>query len=80
MLFVAWTGKLHRPTKDLDLLGWGSPDLEEVQSTIRTICAMECDDGLLFELHRIEAERIREDAEYEGIRVWAPAGLDRAKV
>jgi hypothetical protein len=25
MLFVAWQGNLHRPTKDLDLLGFGSP-------------------------------------------------------
>ena len=30
MLFVAWTGKVYRPTRDLDLLGWGSPDLDRL--------------------------------------------------
>jgi len=80
MLFIAWTGKLHRPTRDVDLLGWGSPDLGEVRAAIRAICAVESEDGLEFELHGIEAERIKEDAEYEGVRVWVPASLDRAKV
>lgn len=80
MLFVAWVGKLHRPTRDLDLLAWGSPDLEEVTAAIRTICAVQCEDGLEFDLHRIEGERIKEDAEYEGVRVRVPASLDRARV
>ena len=80
MFFIAWAGQLHRPTRDLDLLAWGSPDLEEVTAAIRAICAMECDDGLQFELHGVEGERIKEDAEYAGVRVWVPASLDRAKV
>ena len=25
MMFVAWDGKLYRPTQDVDLLGYGSP-------------------------------------------------------
>ena len=26
-LFLAWEGHLHQPTKDFDLLGFGSPDV-----------------------------------------------------
>jgi hypothetical protein len=28
-LFTLWTGDTHRPTKDLDLLGWGSSAIHE---------------------------------------------------
>jgi hypothetical protein len=30
MVFVAWDGKLHRPTQDVDLLGYGNPEVGEV--------------------------------------------------
>ncbi len=80
MLFIAWAGKLHRPTKDLDLLGRGSHEVSNVVDSIREICAVECEDGLKFELAAIEGRRIAEDAEYEGVRVKVPASLDGARV
>jgi hypothetical protein len=80
MLFAAWEGILHRPTKDLDLLGFGSPDVEDVARRIREVCAVWIDDGIVFTLAGIEAERIKEDAEYEGVRVRVPASLDGARV
>jgi len=38
------------------------------------------DDGIVFDIAGIAAERIREDAEYEGVRVWVPARLDGARL
>ena len=80
MIFVAWGGKLHRPTKDVDLLGYGNPEVGEVTQRIRDICAMPLDDGIVFALEAIKGEKIGEDAEYEGVRVHAPASLDGARV
>lgn len=80
LLFIAWAGKLHRPTRDLDLLGWGKPEVQEVTAAIRAVSAVECHDGLQFDLPGIEGERIKKDAEYEAVRVWVPAILDRARV
>lgn len=80
MLFLAWGSKLYRPTKDLDLLGFGSANVAEVANRIREICSVPADDGILFDIGGIEAERIKEDAEYEGVRVWVPASLDGARV
>lgn len=77
MLFVAWSGELHRPTRDLDLLGRGS---SEIVRAIRTICALAAEDGVKFELDAICGERIREDGVYEGVRVKVPAVLDAARV
>jgi predicted nucleotidyltransferase component of viral defense system len=79
-LFIAWTGKLHRPTKDLDLLGRGTHEVGEVVDAIRDICSVECDDGLKFDLAGIEGSRIAEDAEYEGVRVKVQASLDGARI
>jgi Nucleotidyl transferase AbiEii toxin, Type IV TA system len=80
MLFLAWDGKLYRPTRDLDLLGFGSAEVDDVTERVREICAVPGDDGIIFDLTGIEAERIKEDAEYEGVRVRVPASLDGARV
>jgi hypothetical protein len=80
MLFLAWEGRLHIPTKDLDLLGFGNPDVRDVTHRIREVCAVPADDGIVFDLAGIQGERIKEDAEYEGVRVRVPASLDGARV
>lgn len=79
-LFLAWAGRLHRPTRDLDLLGFGNPEVMEVVQRIQEVCATDAADGLVFELKGIQGERIREEAEYEGVRVRVPVTLDRARV
>lgn len=80
MLFVVWRGNLHRPTKDLDLLGFGDPTPSEVAKRIADIAAVACDDGVIFEAGSIETELIKEDADYEGVRVHLLARLEQAKV
>lgn len=79
MLFLAWDGKLYRPTRDLDLLGFGSSELHDVTARVREICGVPADDGIAFDLNGIQAERIKEDAEYEGVRLRVPASLDGAR-
>lgn len=80
MLFVLWRGNLHRPTKDLDLLGFGDPTPEEVAKRIVDIIGVPCEDGVVFESGSIETERIKEDADYEGVRIRLFARLEQAKV
>lgn len=80
MLFLGLGGKLYRPTRDLDLLGFGSAEVGDVVARIAEVCSVPARDGIVFETEAIEAERIREDAEYEGLRIWVPASLDGAKV
>jgi predicted nucleotidyltransferase component of viral defense system len=80
MLFTLWMGEMHRPTKDLDLLGWGSSAVEDVEKTLRAICAVEEDDGLAFEGGSVAGERIKEEDEYEGVRVKLSATLAGARI
>jgi hypothetical protein len=80
MLFLPWTGSLYRPTRDVDLLGWGEPETGEVVRVIGEICEAPVEDGLVFDLPGMTGRRIREDALYEGVRVKVPVSLDGARV
>src|SRR5260370_34805465 len=78
-LFLIWQGKLPRPTRDVDFLGHGPAEIAAVTGAIREICSIKADDGIVFDLARISGEEIREEAEYDGVRVRVPASLDGAK-
>ena len=77
MLFRVWSAKTHRPTKDLDLLGSGAPDLERLTSMLGDICALTIDDGLVCDT-AIEGEPIKENDDYEGVRLHVNGKLGRA--
>ena len=81
MMFAVWSGHPHRATKDLDLLGSGSPDLDRLATVFREVVVVGVeDDGLVFDATSVVAVRIKEDADYEGVRVTLDAKLGTAKV
>jgi predicted nucleotidyltransferase component of viral defense system len=79
-LFTLWTGHTHRPTKDLDLLGQGPSSIGDVEQTIRGICEIQVEDGLVFDDASVEATKIKEDDEYDGVRVKLLAELAGARI
>lgn len=81
MLFQVWGGALHRPTRDLDLLSFGAPNIAYFTKTITEICDQNfSDDGLLFHSESILLERIKEEDEYQGLRATLIATLDTARI
>jgi predicted nucleotidyltransferase component of viral defense system len=81
LLFALWSGKPHRPTKDLDLLGEGSPTVERLEAVFRDVCAEPVeDDGLRFDPGSVRGERIKEDDLYDGVRLGIEARLETARV
>jgi predicted nucleotidyltransferase component of viral defense system len=81
MLFQVWTDTPHRPTRDLDLLGRGDPSLEHCQEVFREICHIPVeDDGLIFSADTVSVEKIKEDQDYEGVRVKFLGRLDNARI
>lgn len=59
-----------RPTRDIDFLAEEiSNDLDNIKNTFREICEIACDDGIEYDINSIVVERIKEDAEYEGVRI-----------
>lgn len=80
-LFAVWTGKPHRPTQDVDLLGYGPPDVDRLIEVFREVCRAEVvPDGLVFDAETVTAEAIREGNIYEGVRVRLTAILGKARV
>jgi len=79
-LFTLWTGHTHRPTKDLDLLGRGSSAIGEVEETIRAICEIQEQDGIVFDSKSVEGTKIKEEDEYDGVRIKFQAGLAGARI
>ncbi len=81
MLFRVWSPRLHRPTKDLDLLGSGPPELDRLVSIFAEVCsAVVPDDGVTFDPKSVHAQRIKQDAEYEGVRVNVTAHVGSARL
>ena len=80
-LFQLWTGQPHRSTRDLDLLGYGAPSPERLQTIFSEVCSLAADDdGLVFSPKTIQAEQIKEDAMYQGIRLRIECRLENAKL
>ena len=62
MLFFALTGKTHRITRDLDLLGYGDASAEHIARVFRQIFTTSVDpDGMVFDPEGITIQAIRED-------------------
>jgi hypothetical protein len=81
LLFELWTEQRYRPTRDADFLARGDNAPERFAHIFRELCVLEVDeDGLRFDAETVEAERISEDADYEGVRVTLLAYLERAKI
>lgn len=69
LLFDLWFDVPHRPTRDADFLGFGPADADTLAGTVREICGIAGDDGMVFDAASIRIEEIREQAGYGGLRV-----------
>jgi hypothetical protein len=80
-LFAVWTGQIYRPTRDLDLLGYGDSSVEALTHLFKDVCTTQVDpDGLVFEPDTIQVTEIREEQVYPGQRVRLVAMLGKARI
>lgn len=80
-LFTLWTGKPHRATRDLDLLGFGDPGVGHVREVFSELLALDVvEDGVRFDIDSLSVGLIREEQEYGGVRVELVARVTSARV
>lgn len=80
-LFLIWAKQRYRPTRDLDLLGFGDSSSERITRIFQDICNTKVEqDGLLFDVKSISVSQIREAQEYGGQRVKLIALLGNARI
>jgi hypothetical protein len=81
LLFELWTEQRYRPTRDADFLARGENSPERFVAIFKEICEIHVeDDGLRFDAGTVTAERITEDADYEGVRVKFVGHLENARI
>ena len=81
LMFTAWGAPSTRPTKDIDFLARMSNSVEAIVAVMREVCVQEVEpDGLVFDAEGLAGSVIKEDADYEGVRVTFRATLENARV
>lgn len=81
LLFELWTEQTHRPTRDADFLSIGSSDPSRFEALFKEICILPVvDDGLIFDASSVTVRRIKEGADYEGVRVSFLGYLEKARI
>ena len=79
LLFDLWFDVPHRPTRDADLLGFGSAEIPLLEEAFREICRIDVRDGMVFLPDTVKGAEIRKEANYAGVRITLMGMLDSAR-
>jgi len=80
-MFLVWSGKQIRPTRDVDLLGSGEQDHASLKRTFEAVSAVSCpEDGLSFDMESLRIGEIRKEEKYVGLRAKLFVRLGSARV
>lgn len=81
LLFELWTQERYRATRDADLLARGDNTPKRLADVFQDVCNIAVvDDGLRFDAETVKAERITEDADYQGVRVTFMGYLENVRI
>ena len=81
-MFLIWKGQSYRVTRDVDLLGFGSSEAENIKTLFKYVSQLGSVDldGIEFIHETVEANPIREEMDYGGIRVTMIGLLNNARI
>jgi predicted nucleotidyltransferase component of viral defense system len=80
MLVALWTADEKRVTRDADFQGYGLASEAHLISAFSEIMREPVDDGLVFDVDRLNAEPIREVQQYGGTRLKTIANLGKTRI
>ena len=81
LMFTVWDVPQRRTTVDIDFLARFDNQIEKIEQVIKDICAVNASaDGLIFDAKTVKGQRIKENADYEGVRVNFLGFLDKSKI
>ncbi len=81
LLLRVWDADELRPTMDIDLAGQTSNDEKNIEDIFRKIIMNKVlNDGLVFFEKSVTTQPIKEDSEYQGVRVLFIGQLDSARI
>ena len=81
LMFFGWGLPLRRLTKDIDLQGYTSSDIENLVLIMRQACIQPVEpDGMHYDPESVVGEIVMEEADYEGVRINFIGYLGNAKL
>ena len=81
LLLVARADLPFRPTRDIDLMGKTDNSEDDVRQLLQSACLQPVpDDGISFDADSMEVERIKQAADYPGVRARFRGFLGRARI
>lgn len=81
LMLQVWESSQYRPTMDIDMLGKTSNQIDSIVQQVKDVIEVTVEsDGIEFNAQSITADKITEDADYEGVRVSFEGTLDNAKI
>ncbi len=81
LLFTVWQIPERRTTLDIDFLARFDNQVANIETVVRSICDHAVDsDGLFFDAKTVQGRKIKEDADYEGVRVKFIGFLNRSRI
>ena len=81
-LFLIWSGKNYRVTRDIDFLGQGDSNINTLNKIFQEICKMPLkeNDAITFDPDSVKVQPIRKNIQYGGTRITLMAILHNAKI
>lgn len=81
LMFIAWQVPERRTTLDIDFSARYDNRIAAIENVIKDICKVSVpSDGLIFDSATVKGKKIKEDADYEGIRVKFRGFLGRSRI
>lgn len=81
LMFTVWDVPQRRTTVDIDFLARFDNQIEKIEQVIKDVCVVKTPtDGLIFDTMTVKGQRIKEDADYEGVRVNFLGFLEKSKI
>lgn len=81
LMFTVWNVPQRRTTVDIDFLARFDNQIKKIEEVMREVCNTKTPaDGLIFDAKAVKGERIKEDAEYEGVRAKFLGFLEKSKI
>ena len=81
LLFAVWQIPDRRTTLDIDFLARFDNAVTTIEKAMKDVCDTSVDpDGLNFNSQTVKGMKIKEDADYAGVRVKFTGFLDRARI
>jgi hypothetical protein len=81
LLFNVWRIPERRTTLDIDFLARYVNHVKDIEAVMKDVCEVSVDpDGLRFDAKTVRGIKIKEDADYEGVRVKFTGFLERSRI